>query len=73
MDDNQFGTPEERAAARQVAEACKALNQALYDANFVGVNCKVVDLTERWDDHSNLQVARMERRTMILPTANPSL
>lgn len=65
-----FGSPEEREIARRVAQACKDLNTAIFDASYIGVNVKVVDLAEVWDDHSNLQVYRMERRTMILPT-NP--
>lgn len=65
-----FGTDQERAAAKRVAQACDALNKAIFDANFIGVNCKVVDLAENWDSYSNLQVHRMERRVMILPTEN---
>lgn len=65
---SDFGTEEERAAALKVAEACKALNDAIWHAGYIGVNVKVVDLADSWDDHSNLRVERMERRTMILPT-----
>lgn len=64
---DEFGTPAERQAARAVAEACQALNRAIYDAAHVGVNVRIIDLTEEWDEHSNLQVHRMERRVMILP------
>jgi hypothetical protein len=63
-----FGTPDERAAALRVAEACQALNNAISDASHVGVNVKIVDLEEDWDSPSRFQIHRMERRTMILPT-----
>ena len=64
-----FGTDEERDAALRVAEACKALNNAIWHASYIGVNVKIVDLSESWDDPTNLRIERMERRTVILPTA----
>lgn len=70
VDALDFGTKEEREAADRVVRACKELNTAIFHANFIGVNCKVVDLTEDWDGHSNLQVHRMERRVQILPSDN---
>lgn len=67
--DNEFGTQDERKAALNVAKACQDLNRAIFNAAHVGVNVRVIDLTEDWDEHSNLQVKRMERRTMILPAS----
>jgi hypothetical protein len=64
-----FGTPEERAAALRVCEACKALNDALSDAGRAGVNIKIIDLNKSWDDPTRLRIERMERRVPILPTA----
>jgi hypothetical protein len=64
-----FGNTEERQAALRIAVACKELNSAIADASNLGVNVKIVDLAKHWDDPSQLQVDRMERRTMILPTA----
>jgi hypothetical protein len=66
--DHEFGTKEERDAALRVAIACKELNMAIFHADFVGVNVKVVDAQDEWDRHSNLRIHRMERRVMILPT-----
>jgi len=63
-----LGTPEERAIALRVAEACKELNTAIWEAAHIGVNVKIIDLADKWDDQSNLQVYRMERRTTILPS-----
>jgi hypothetical protein len=65
--DDMYGNQEERQAALRVAEACQVLNKAIWDANFIGVNVKVVDLAESWDDPSNLRVERIERRAIILP------
>jgi hypothetical protein len=63
-----FGNSEERAVALRVALACKELNEAISQAQHLGVYVKVVDIAA--DVHeSNLQVRTMERRTMILPTA----
>lgn len=62
-----FGTPEERALALRVCDACTALNNAIRSAQNIGVNVKVVDLAGTWDEPSKLQVERMERRVMILP------
>jgi hypothetical protein len=67
MSDDVYGTVEERRAASKVADACKALNTAISEANFIGVNCKITDIAEDWDTPSNLIVHRMERRMMILP------
>jgi hypothetical protein len=67
-----FGNPQEKAVALRVACACAELNKAIFDANFIGVNVKIVDLAENWDSHSNLQVHRMERRVMILPAEKES-
>lgn len=67
MSDDTYGTAAERQAALRVVKACQELNSAIFDAAYAGVNVRVVDLNESWDDHSNLEVHRMERRTMILP------
>jgi hypothetical protein len=66
----EFGSLEERQAARKVAEACKALNDAIFAASFLGVNVKIIDLEKEWESHSNLQVARMEHRRAIVPASS---
>lgn len=71
MDDNAFGTPEERDAALKVCEATKALNSAIWEAHHIGVNVKIIDIREEWDDPTELQIQRMERRVKILPSALP--
>lgn len=63
-----FGTPEERSAAMRACEACKELNAALASAAGFGVNIKIRDINEDWDDRSELTIARMERRTTIVPS-----
>lgn len=63
-----FGTPEERSAALRACEACKELNAALASAAGIGVNIKIRDIHDDWDDRSEMTIARMERRTRIVPT-----
>jgi hypothetical protein len=64
-----FGTKAERDAALCVALACKELNTSIRSAADAGVNVRIIELSKEWDAPSELQVARMERRVMILPTA----
>jgi hypothetical protein len=66
---SDFGTADERAVALRVCEACIALNKAVSDAACIDVNVKIVDTQESWDDQSILRIARMERRTTIVPTS----
>lgn len=63
-DDNEFGTPEERAAVRQACLALRTFNEALYALRRMRIECTLTQ-----DGISTYNADFVKRQTILPPTS----